>query len=299
MIADAPAQRNWFVLTLDVDSDANRAAPGRIESVSASGGPGETLWRAALPCTRDCLALCAGLSIPSTWFLEARTAEALAAGGIDWRDAARQPWFETACHSLAHEDFSGRDTGIALGETECARILSLARERIEALSGVRPLGFRAPYNRVTPALESAVARCGFLYHSSVNRTASDDDEVLRPRRRRLPGGAVLTELDIPRLRDPHGRLMSSYLWPYFEGKRRWEEYPGLVERFMGLPGPGPRLIQLALHPWQFGVTADGRYRPAAETERMFGEVRRLLETVRAMPGLRWTTVLDFVRSAGG
>jgi hypothetical protein len=284
-----PAE-NYFVLTVDVDADANRAAHGRAASVSASAAEGESAFRAAAMGTARCLAICEELGLASTWFLEGRTVEAV---DVDWSRYGKLPWFEAGCHGLNHEDFTGAQTGVHLTTADCTQVVRDATRLVQGFTGVRPKGFRAPYNSSCDHLRTALVRCGYEYHSSVSRTVGRGRNPFRPYVSELPGGRRITEVPIPRIRDRTGGLMSCYMWPFFEGRREIEAYLWFVEESMRLCEP-PRLIQLALHPWHLGVTADGEYVARPVTERLAAELTWLMVRIEAMDGLECVTMGQFL-----
>lgn len=282
-------ERNAFVLTLDVDSDANTAVPGRMDSLFAGAETGETRFDAAEWGTQQCLEICGELQLPSVWFLEARTAAELAARGIDWPVWARRKWFEVGCHGRCHEDFAGQVSGLPLCGEKCAEVIQGATDTIRKLTRRRPRGFRAPYNRLTPELLQALVSLDYHYDSSIPLTAARRNPFI-PAMTGDPGGPALPEVHLPKLKDPAGRTMACYLWPWLEGKRKIDEYLWFVTRAMELAQGG--IIQLGVHPWHLAVDAAGNYFNKAKRNRLRKEFQTLLERILALPGLQPSTIRD-------
>lgn len=95
--------------------------------------------------------------IASTWFVPGHTLEtfpesidAIVAGG-----------HELACHGWYHEDLS------ALPDAEQAAILERCVRAVEARTGERPAGHRAPYWALGPRTLELTEAAGFVYDSSL------------------------------------------------------------------------------------------------------------------------------------
>jgi len=268
----------YVCLSVDVDPDANRAAAGRPDAVSAHCGASVSLEACAQGL--DVLAeIVEKMQIPCTLFWEARTLQALSeAGAPAIEHLLRSPEVESGCHGLRHEDFEGKESGVPLHDEDTLAVLREATDVIAQHAGVRPRGFRAPYCRLTPALEAALRTLGYAYDASLTRTAGDSWD-LRPYA--LPGGP--TELALCRARDQSGKPITSYLWQMFEGRRTPDDYMrlvrGLRDRFPG------GLAQVALHPWHIVVSEDG---VKLGTEGA-AKLRAVLQGITALDGLELTT----------
>ena len=142
------------LLSYDVDNETTQGLrTGEINIGSLSQG--EYGSRVALP---RIVRLMDEENIPASFFFPAwslkiapEQAELILASGIH----------EIAVHGWIHELNTALD-----GETE-ERLLRLSMETIEEISGVKPVGFRAPSWNHSPNTLSIVRELGFLYESSL------------------------------------------------------------------------------------------------------------------------------------
>jgi len=142
------------LLSFDVDNETVQG----LRTGSVSVGPlsqGQYGSRVALP---RVVKLLADEAVPATFFFPAwslklapEQAELIQAPGIH----------EIAVHGWIHELNTALD-----GETE-ARLLRQAVDAIEDISGVRPVGYRAPSWNHSPNTLSIIRDMGFLYESSL------------------------------------------------------------------------------------------------------------------------------------
>jgi len=279
----------FVALTVDVDPDANRAVSGRPEAVSA--GSDEATYSA---CARGLGAVLDELErreLPATIFWEGRALEELASTGTDASErAGRSPLIEHACHGYAHEDFAGTDSGVPLDDDATGRAIERATTAITAAFGTRPIGFRAPYCRLTPAVRRALRRHSYRYDASLTRSPS---QHWRLHAARLDGASGVRELALCRSRDREGKPISGYLWQLFEGNRPASDYAELIVSLRDTCPGG--LLQVALHPWHLFVSGGGLPLPPAAGRRW----REFLDAATAVRGVRFVTARDYLeRSAG-
>jgi peptidoglycan/xylan/chitin deacetylase (PgdA/CDA1 family) len=277
----------YVCLSVDVDPDANRAAPGRPDAVSARCG--ESVALDACGQGLDVLAeIVQDMAIPCTLFWEARSLRALADAGAPALDYfLHSPEVESGCHGLRHEDFQGKESGVPLDEHDTLAVVREATDVIAQHAGARPRGFRAPYCRLTPALEAALLSVGYAYDASLTRAAGSSWGLLPYA---LPSG--LAELALCRARDRSGKPITSYLWQMFEGRRTPDDHirliSGLRDRFPG------GLAHVALHPWHIVAGQDGA------TLGLQGghNLRAVLKEMAALDRLQFTTAERYLASQG-
>jgi len=283
----------YVALTVDVDPDANRPAPGRTDAVSAGVGDRVSL-RACRQGLHEMAVLLDELHIPCTLFWEARSLRVLArtAPGLV-RSLVGNPAYEHGCHGLRHEDFSARDSGVPISEARAQEILREATRTVEGETGRAPGGFRAPYCRLTPGLRRALAALGYSYDATLTRRVSKT-WTLRPCRLRGTEGRVW-ESALPRALDRHGRPIAGYLWQLFEGRRRPDDHVELVARLA--PSCRGGLFQLAVHPWHLVVSAQGEPLAGRAAGSAAADLRAVLCGIQSVPGVQFTAVGPYVTGA--
>ena len=287
----------YVALTVDVDPDANRACAGRPDAVSAGVPGGRVSLKGCRAGLETLAAVLEEMRIPCTFFWEARSLSRLSTDAPEVVGRlAHNAAFEHGCHGLRHEDFSGRDTGLAIGAGETLAILREASHTCAAITGSRPAGFRAPYCRWTAAMGPALRELGYAYDASHTRTAGSR-WALRPYPLSIgPGEGQLWELALCRSRDGSGRPVTGYLWSLFEGRRRPGDYVALA-RSLARQHPGG-LLQIALHPWHLVVSERGE--PLAGRDPT-ADLRAVLSGIAALEGTVFLTPGAYLRRylAGG
>lgn len=285
----------FVALTVDVDPDANRAVPGSTDAVSAGAEGGVRLegCRVGLDWIVDAARQ---LGLPCTLFWEVRTLQRLqedsprALEGL--RDARR---VEHCCHGMRHEDFAGRDSGRPMDADRTREVIEEASRGFEEVFGNVPLGFRAPYCRLTDHLVDALAELDYRYDAS--RTVEPGDgRDLRPFRLD-EGRSRLWEVPLCRWRDAGGEPISGYLWQMMESRRRAGDYLDMAAAVARKHPVG--LLQFALHPWHLAVGEDGRWLSDRERRRNRTELECLLRGLLEMEKIRFTTVGAYLEGLAG
>lgn len=142
------------LLSFDVDNETTQG----LREGTVSIGPlsqGEYGARVALP---RVVRLLDDEGVPATFFFPAWSLK-LAPGQADVIQASGI--HEIGVHGWIHELNTALD-----GETE-ARLVSQATDAIEAITGVRPVGYRAPSWNHSPNTLGIIREMGFLYESSL------------------------------------------------------------------------------------------------------------------------------------
>ncbi len=285
----------YLAVTADVDPDANRPARGRPDAVSAGRPAEEAAYDACFQGLALLLGVLERLSLPASLFWEARCLERLASREPALlARALENPLFEHGGHGWRHEDFAGRQSGMPLGPEETERVLSRAAQVFGSVLRRTPLGFRAPYCRLTPELARALPGHGYLYDASVARRPGTEWQ-LQPYR--LDLNPALWEVALCRGTDRRGQPISGYLWQLLEGNRQVSDYLDLVQSLRDRAPGG--LLQIALHPWHLVVSEKGAPFGAGGSASRVEKVEELLQGIRAAAGVETVTVGGYLASRLG
>ena len=154
--------RLTVALTFDHDaiSDSVRRGDSPVKLSHGEFGP-----RVGVP---RILALLAERRIPATWFVPGHTLETFP----ETIRAIVEGGHELACHGWFHEDFA------TLGASEERELVERCAAAVEAITGGRPLGWRAPYWSLGASSLRTIAEAGFIYDSSL---MADDYRLCRVR----------------------------------------------------------------------------------------------------------------------
>ena len=274
----------FVAFSLDVDPDANTAVKGRLDALSYPLEKGRAEVEATARGLVETFGVLRELDLPATLFFEARSAQLLAQK-LDL--VALTQGHEIACHSLRHEDFLGKVSGIPLGKTQSQDIIAESRALLEDLFHREVVGFRAPYLRVNREVLSALAELNFRYDSSVI------SDCLRPFC--IVNSSPLWEFSVASLRQGlHGRL-TSYLIPLFQGRKSPEEYLRSIQTLkVGAYCNTPLLFILAFHPWELFVDHSGRPYSEDTSRELIGRFKKVLVGLREQPLVEFVTLQRYL-----
>ncbi len=241
----------YVAMSLDIDPDANVAVEGRHDALSAPVQNGKVCIEACKKGLQKILEVLDVYTIDATLFYEARTAQMLIADGMDLPELSQN--HEIACHSLKHEDYLGKVSGLPMKEDAVQESITSAREMLEGIFR-RPIrGFRAPYTRINQTVIKVLERLDFRYDSSetINLGTAWNGKPFPLK----TFDSKIIELPLPAFPDARGKRMTSYLWAIFEGKRNAREYIDAVVRAKAVAQGG--LFVYAIHPWHLYVNSQG------------------------------------------
>ena len=242
---------SYVAISVDIDPDANSAVEGRHDALSSPVEYGEIRVDACKKGLQRIFELLDIYDIDATLFYEARTAQMLVADRMDLPKLSER--HEIACHSLKHEDFLGKVSGIPMNEKSIEESIDKAKEILAKIFKREIKGFRAPYTRINRTVVKVLERLGFQYDSS--ETAILGTEWTGKPYLLEAFDSSLLELALPSFRDAKGKKMSSYLWAIFEGRRVFGEYIDAVVQARNVAQGG--LFVFSIHPWHLYVDCRG------------------------------------------
>ena len=256
---------------------ANSAVEGRHDALSSPIEYGEIRCRCLQKGLERIFELLEKYDIDATLFYEARTAQMLIEGGMYLPKLSER--HEIACHSLKHEDFLGKVSGIPMEEKSIEESIDKAKEILAKIFGREIKGFRAPYTRINRTVVKVLEQLGFQYDSS--ETATLGTEWAGKPYPLEAFDSSLLELALPSFRDAKGKKMSSYLWAIFEGRRIFGEYIDAVVQARDIAKQGD-FFTFSIHPWHLYVDCQGnqfgkdRVRENAENlESIFSQLKQM------------------------
>lgn len=266
----------YVAISLDIDPDANSAVEGRHDALSSPIEYGEIRVDACKKGLQRIFDLLDIYDIDATLFYEARTAQMLIESGMYLPRLSER--HEIACHSLKHEDFLGKVSGLPMDENSIEKTISEAKDILEKIFERDVKGFRAPYTRINRTVVKVLEQLGFQYDSS--ETVILGTEWAGNPYPLKAFDSSLMELALPSFRDAKGKKMSSYLWAIFEGRRVLGEYIDAVVQARDRAKQG--LFVFSIHPWHLYVDCRGnqfgkdRVRENAENlESIFSQLKQM------------------------
>ncbi|HHT9114034.1 MAG: polysaccharide deacetylase family protein [Planctomycetes bacterium] len=270
----------YVAISLDIDPDANSAVEGRHDALSSPIEYGEIRVDACKKGLQKILELLEKYDIDATLFYEARTAQMLIESGMYLPKLSER--HEIACHSLKHEDFLGKVSGIPMNEKSIDESIEKAKEILVKLFGQEIKGFRAPYTRINRTVIKVLERLGFQYDSS--ETAILGTEWAGKPYPLEAFNSSLLELALPSFRDAKGKKMSSYLWAIFEGRRIFSEYIDAVLQAREVAQGG--LFAFSIHPWHLYVDCQGNQFSNNQVRKNLENLESIFSQIKQMQGIR-------------
>lgn len=269
-------------ISLDIDPDANSAVEGRHDALSSPTGHGKVTIEACTRGLQKILELLDIYDIDATLFYEARTAQMLVADGMNLPKLSER--HEVSCHSLKHEDFLGKVSGMPMEEEAIKEAIMKAKDILEKIFERDIKGFRAPYTRINRAVVKVLEQIGFQYDSSetiaVGTEWAGDPFPLEM------FDSNLLELALPSFHDTKGKKMSSYLWAIFEGRRVSSDYIDAVLSARDVAKGG--LFIFSIHPWHLYVDCQGNPFNAERVKRNLEILEYILSQLKEMQGIQLT-----------
>lgn len=265
-------------MTLDIDPDANSAVEGRRDALSHPLEEGKVSIEACKRGLQKIFELLDEYNLDTTLFYEARTAQMLIQDGVDLPKLSER--HEVSCHSLKHEDFLGKVSGLPMEEKSIEETVVKARDILERMFERGLKGFRAPYTRINRSVIKVLERLGFLYDSSETVHICAEWAGFP-----FPLEAYdsnLMELALPSFNDARGKKMSSYLWAIFEGRRVPGEYIDAVMQARNLAKGG--LFVFSMHPWHLYVDCNGKPFSMKQVRNNLKNLEQILSHLKQVHG---------------
>ncbi|MFN3532989.1 MAG: polysaccharide deacetylase family protein [Candidatus Brocadia sp.] len=267
-------------ISVDIDPDANSAVEGRHDALSSPIGHGKVTIEACKMGLQKILELLDIYDISATLFYEARTARMLFADGMNLRKLSER--HEVSCHSLKHEDFLGKVSGMPMEEESIEEIVTKAKNILENIFERDIKGFRAPYTRINRTVVKVLERLGFQYDSSETVTMGTE-WIGKPFPLEMFDSNLL-ELALPSFYDTRGKKMSSYLWAIFEGRRVSIDYIDAVLGARDVAKGG--LFIFSIHPWHLYVDCQGNPFTMEQVKKNLENLEYILSQLKQMQGIQ-------------
>lgn len=270
----------YVAISLDIDPDANSAVEGRHDALSSPTEHGKVTIEACKRGLQKILELLDIYDIDATLFYEARTAQMLVADGMNLQKLSER--HEVSCHSLKHEDFLGKVSGMPMEEEAIEEALTKAKDILENIFERDIKGFRAPYIRINQAVVNVLEQLGFHYDSSetvvMGTEWTGDPFPLEM------FDSNLLELALPSFHDAKSKKMSSYLWAIFEGQRDSDDYVDAVLWARDVAKGG--LFIFPIHPWHLYVDCQGNPSTMEQVKKNLENLEYILSQLKQIDGIQ-------------
>ncbi|MFX1533558.1 MAG: polysaccharide deacetylase family protein [Promethearchaeota archaeon] len=183
---------------------------------------------------------------------------------------------EIGLHGLDHEDFSAEDTGVLISQPGV--LIQEGKSAVEEVFDANISGFRAPYMRKGVISSFLLHQLGFQYDSS--NYVYLDASLCLPNLKQKDELKEIPVIQLPKNEKYRGMVF--YLWPLFEGKRRYSEYTSAIRDICfanyGTFETSSLPLSLNLHPWHLCYRVkDKKYLVADEVESNVISLKRIFE----------------------
>nr|HDO80483.1 hypothetical protein [Candidatus Bathyarchaeota archaeon] len=270
---------------MDLDRDYPLPVRGKLEASSyiPDGRPNFTCTKTGL---REVIRLLEENGIKASFFVEAVTLQHLQ---LQEEESIRPiAENEVGCHGLNHEDLTGKHTGLQLTPTQQLESIKKATEIIARITGVKPLGFRAPYLSINRSIERILADLNYMYDSSKYL------EVFKPPHPYFLG-CKLIEVPLPLY--PIGKRKATlYTWTLLEGKRTLEEYKNILTTYIENDDGG--ILMVSTHTWHlaYNISKCKKLPPKQVRENIY-KIHDLLAYLESK-GARITPIAEYLKQKG-
>ena len=186
------------------------------------------------------------------------------------------------CHSLKHEDFLGKVSGLTMDEKSTEKTISEAKDILGKIFKRDTKGFRAPYTRINRTVVKALEQLGFQYDSSETATLGTG-WAGKPYPLEAFNSSLL-ELVLPSFHDAKSKKMSSYLWAIFEGRRVSREYIDAVLQARDVAKGG--LFAFSIHPWHLYVDCRGNQFGKNQARKNLENLESIFSQLKQIQGIQ-------------
>jgi len=230
---------------------------------------------------------------PFNCFIEASIIEKLIKEIPNFNKINNKTNCDLGLHGLYHEDLSGEQTGIKFSREEEESILNQAYDIFESSFGIPPIGYRAPYLKISDNTFDLLSEKKFLYDSSQVITSNTTPQ--------LENGLIS---QIPVLRyETQQKPFISYFWTLFERIRPVEQIVTLYreiidktkEKMKNSKSDSPYVLTLNLHPWHLAYSVnDKRYIDDTDIKYNTESLSKILRSISEIDNVSFVKISEIL-----
>ncbi|MFX0085539.1 MAG: hypothetical protein ACFFAU_07690 [Candidatus Hodarchaeota archaeon] len=235
------------------------------------------------------------IKLPFNCFIEGSIIEKLFKEYPEFIDIKENFKCDLGLHGLYHEDISGEQTGISFSRKDEEKILTQAVNTFENLFEFTPIGYRAPYLKISQNTHDILSEKKILYDSSEIVTTDLIPQIKFNKIAKIP---------IPRYKI-NSKPFISYFWTLFEGIRSLNNllsiYTEIIENSKNLVkntnSNEPYILTLNLHPWHIAYSVrEKRYTSARRIDSNINSIMKILKALNNIDKVSFVQISDIVSS---
>lgn len=231
------------------------------------------------------------LKYPFSSFIEASIIETLIKEVPGFDKINNNMNCDLGLHGLYHEDLSGEQTGIKFSRKEEESILNQACNIFENSFGIPPIGYRAPYLKISDNTLDLLSEKKFQFDSSQVITSNIIPQV---------DSGLISKIPVLRYETQHKPFIS-YFWTLFEKIRPEEEiislYTEIIEKTKKTikNSDSPYVLTLNLHPWHIAYSVnEKRYLDNADIEYNIESLIRILKSISKINNISFVKISEIL-----
>ncbi len=229
--------------------------------------------------------------LPFNCFIEASIIKKLFKEYPQFIDINKNFECDLGLHGLHHEDISGEQTGISFSRKDEEKILTQAVNEFVNLFGFTPIGYRAPYLKISRNTHHILSEKKFLYDSSEIVTSDFIPQIKFNK---------ITKIPILRY-GKSSKPFISYFWTLFEEIRPLDQiisiYTEIINNTRNLKARiksyAPYILTLNLHPWHIAYSIRKRqYINDRKINFNINSLTRIFEVLNNIDGVSFVKISD-------
>ncbi|MFX0183965.1 MAG: polysaccharide deacetylase family protein [Candidatus Hodarchaeota archaeon] len=294
-------------ICMDIDRDAAFPKKGVTHGVSLSShyrsinewkDPLKFSLKGTIKGITNLLTIFEEKNLPLTLFIEAGVVEKTIEEIPNFFYTLRGIGSDFGLHGLYHEDLTSKESGVPISRNQERLILEEALCIFKRYFKQEPVGFRAPYLKLSENTIELLAKNRFLYDSSVIETANHVPYIYENKNHKI--------VEVPILRyktDSNPFIL--YLWTLFEFIRPVNQIIKIIQKIIdntkNLESYNdlnkPSILTINFHPWHLSYyIKEKRYFTEQEVRGNVKNFLKILEALIQTEGVNFVSISEVINN---
>ncbi|MFX0152451.1 MAG: polysaccharide deacetylase family protein [Candidatus Hodarchaeota archaeon] len=294
-------------ICMDIDRDAAFPKKGVTHGVSLTShyrssnewkDPKKFSLKGTIKGIYNLLTIFEEINLPLTLFIEAGVIEKTIEEIPNFFSTFRGTGSDFGLHGLYHEDLTGIESGVLISRHQENLILEKALRIFRRSFNQEPVGFRAPYLKLSENTLELLAKNRFLYDSSVIKTANHVPHIYENKNHKI--------VEVPILRyETDSKPFILYLWTLFEFIRPVNQIIKMIQNIINNTKKfesynetkEPSILTINFHPWHLSYyIKEKRYFTEQEVRGNIKNFLKILETLIQTEGVKFVSISEVINN---
>jgi peptidoglycan/xylan/chitin deacetylase (PgdA/CDA1 family) len=292
---------------MDIDRDAAFPKKGVTHGVSLSShyrssnnwkDPLNFALKGTIKGITNLLAIFEEKNLPLTLFFEAGVIEKIIEKIPSFFSILRGIGSDFGLHGLYHEDLTGMESGVPISRNQEKLILEEAIRIFKKCFKQEPVGYRAPYLKLSENTIELLTKNRFLYDSSVIETVNHLPFIYENKDHKIVEAPILRYKT-----DPNPFIL--YLWTLFEFIRPVDQIITIIQdiinntkKLESNKDPNkPSILTINLHPWHLTYyIKEKRYFTEQEVRGNINNFLKILKMLMQTEGVKFVSISEVINT---